>query len=76
VRAHASFQSFFCLQVKMCEVDEVQLLDKRGYLTICLSLAKDGKVYLRKTEGIREWHRHLKVNEMLDHTREKEQLDC
>lgn len=49
----------------MCEVEEVELLDKRGYLTICLSLAKDGKVYLRKTEGIREWHSNLRVRKII-----------
>jgi len=61
VRAIAD-RSVFLPQVKMCDVEEVDLLDKRGYLTICLSLNKDGKVYLRKTEGIREWHRNLKVS--------------
>ena len=38
------------------------LLDKRGYLTICLTLAaKDGKLFLRKPEGIRDWYQTLKV---------------
>ena len=47
--------------MKICEIDDVDLLDKRGYLTICISLPREGKVYIRKTEGIREWHRQLKV---------------
>ena len=51
--------SFF--QLRMSEIDDVELLDKRGYLTICVSLVKDGKVYLRKTEGIREWFRAIRV---------------
>ncbi len=50
-----------CVQVKICDADEVDILDKRGYLTICISLPKDGKIYLRKTDGIREWHKLLKV---------------
>ena len=45
----------------MSEIDDVELLDKRGYLTICVTLVKDGKVYLRKTEGIREWFRTIRV---------------
>ena len=49
------------LQLRMSEIDDVELLDKRGYLTICVSLVKDGKVYLRKTEGIREWFRTIRV---------------
>ena len=51
-------------QLRMSEIDDVELLDKRGYLTICVSLVKDGKVYLRKTEGIREWFRGIRVREV------------
>lgn len=44
------------------QIVDVQLLDKRGYLTICLTLAsKDGKLFLRRPEGIREWFQALKV---------------
>ena len=44
------------------QIVDVQLLDKRGYLTICLTLAaKDGKLFLRKPEGIRDWYQTLKV---------------
>ena len=43
------------------QVEEVELIDKKGYLTISLSLAKEGKILLRKPEGIREWYRDLKV---------------
>jgi len=40
----------------------VELLDKRGYLTICLSMGgREGRILLRKPEGIREWHRTIKV---------------
>ena len=46
----------------MSEIDDVELLDKRGYLTICVSLVKDGKIYLRRTEGIREWFRAVRVS--------------
>eukprot|EP00096_Caligus_rogercresseyi_P015970 TRINITY_DN846_c0_g3_i1.p1 TRINITY_DN846_c0_g3~~TRINITY_DN846_c0_g3_i1.p1 ORF type:complete len:645 (+),score=231.04 TRINITY_DN846_c0_g3_i1:219-2153(+) len=50
----------FIFKIKLGEVEEVELLDKRGYLTICISLPREGKVYLRKTEGIREWYSLLK----------------
>ncbi len=54
----------------------MELLDKRGYLTVCLSLSSSssssgrgegggggerGKVYLRRPEGIREWFHALQV---------------
>ena len=50
------------LQLKLAEIDTVELLDKRGYLTVCVSLLKEGKIYLRRPEGIREWFNALQVN--------------
>ena len=49
-------------QLKLAEIDTVELLDKRGYLTVCVSLLKEGKIYLRRPEGIREWFNALQVN--------------
>ena len=55
---------FFLLffQVNLREIEEIELLDKRGYLTICVTLAREGKIYLRKTEGIKEWYKQLRVS--------------
>jgi len=39
------------------------LVDKRGYLTISLGLAKEGKLLLRKPEGIKDWYQTLKVRD-------------
>lgn len=52
----------FIFKLKLMEVDQVELLDKRGYLTICISLLKDGKIYLRRPEGIKDWFTLLQVN--------------
>eukprot|EP00095_Tigriopus_kingsejongensis_P002769 maker-scaffold845_size89356-snap-gene-0.21 protein:Tk02769 transcript:maker-scaffold845_size89356-snap-gene-0.21-mRNA-1 annotation:"GH13265" len=46
-------------QVQLLEVCDVELLDKRGYLTICITLEREGKVFLRRTDGIREWYKLL-----------------
>jgi hypothetical protein len=43
-------------------VEGVELLDKRGYLTICISVAREGKVFLRNTEGIRDWYDAVRDN--------------
>ena len=51
----------FDFQLKLTEVETIELLDKRGYLTICISLIKDGKIYLRRPEGIRDWFTALQV---------------
>ena len=47
--------------MKLSDVDHVELLDKRGYLTICIN-TKEGKIYLRKTEGIRDWYNSIMEN--------------
>jgi len=45
----------FLFKVKLVDIDGVSLLDKRGYLTICVSQLRDGRLYLRRHEGIRDW---------------------
>jgi len=52
----------FIFKLKLTEVETIELLDKRGYLTICISLIKDGKIYLRRPEGIRDWFTALQNN--------------
>ena len=48
-------------QLKLSDVEEVSLLTKKGYLTISLSHIKDGRVFLRRHEGIKEWYTMIKV---------------
>ena len=48
-----------CFQLKLTNIDGVSLLDKRGYLTICINQKSDGRMYLRLQEGIRDWFYHL-----------------
>ena len=44
------------------QVDDVELIERRGYLTLRLSLPKEGgKLLLRKTDGIRKWYLMLQV---------------
>ena len=52
------------LQVKLSSISSVTLLDKRGFLTICLSLGsvREGRIYLRRAEGLRDWFQLLKVS--------------
>jgi hypothetical protein len=45
----------------LSDVEEVSLLTKKGYLTISLSHGKDGRVFLRRHEGIKEWYNMIKV---------------
>lgn len=54
----------FLFKLKLADIDEVDLIDKKGYLTVCLTMTKDGsnRIYLRKPEGIRDWFQSIKVN--------------
>ena len=46
------------LQVKLSSIGSIALEDKRGYLTLVLttSIPQEGKLLLRKTEGLKDWH--------------------
>jgi hypothetical protein len=51
-----------CVQIKLSDIEAIELLDKRGYLTICITLAREGKVYLRRADGIRDWYEAVREN--------------
>jgi len=52
----------FLFKLKLSDVSDVSLLTKKGYLTISLSHVKDGRVFLRRHEGIKEWYSMIKGN--------------
>jgi len=46
----------FIYRIRLSEIEQVELIERRGYLTLRLSLPKEGgKLLLRKTDGIRKW---------------------
>ena len=51
----------FFFQLKLSDIEDVSLLTKKGYLTISLSHVKDGRVFFRRHEGIKEWYNMIKV---------------
>ena len=44
------------LQVRLCDVRGVSLVDRKGYLTLLLELAGEDSLVLRRAENIREWY--------------------
>ena len=42
--------------MKLTDMTSVSLEDRRGYLTLVICCQKEGRLLVRKTEGIREWH--------------------
>lgn len=58
----------FSFKIRLSDIESVELVDKRGYLTISMTLSKEGnsgKILLRKTEGIRTWFQMIKVTDVL-----------
>ena len=52
----------FIFKIRLSEIEGVELVDRKGYLTVSLALPRDhSRVLLRKPEGIREWFHSLKV---------------
>ncbi len=60
----------FAFKVRLAEVEGVEVVDRRGYLTVVLTVKNaeggeggggQGKILLRKPEGIREWYNDIKV---------------
>ncbi|XP_023327876.1 uncharacterized protein LOC111701003 [Eurytemora carolleeae] len=45
----------FIFKVKLVQLEGVTLIDKRGYLTVCLCILREGRIYLRSAHGIRDW---------------------
>jgi len=50
---HSNDSSLF--QVALSSIEKMDLTEKKGYLTIALSVHKEGKILLRSSLGIREW---------------------
>ncbi len=44
------------LQIRLSDVSGVSLADRKGYLTLLLSLDKEDNMVLRRAEDIRDWH--------------------
>ena len=51
----------FWLQVRLSDMTSVSLEDRRGYLTLIIFCQKEGRIVIRKTEGIREWYDSLNM---------------
>ena len=60
---HVMTSSYPLTKVKVSDISSIDLLDKRGFLTISINLAtvREGRIYLRRAEGLRDWFNVLKV---------------
>jgi hypothetical protein len=50
------------MQVKLCDIDVLELVDRRGYLTITISQLREGRIYLRTTQGLQDWYNLIQAS--------------
>ena len=53
--------NIFMFQVKLSEIIDMNLVEKRGQLVIEI-VTMSGRTYLRKPEGVKEWFEHILEN--------------
>ena len=53
--------NIFMFQVKLSEIIDMNLVEKRGQLVIEI-VTRSGRTYLRKPEGVREWFEQILKN--------------
>jgi len=56
----------FVSKVRLSQVGNITLEDRRGYLTLTLTTQRDGKILLRKPEGIRDWYSSIVHHSLLE----------
>jgi len=49
----------FVNKIRLSEIENLNIEERKGYLTLVLVTARDSKLLLRKTEGIRDWQRSI-----------------
>ena len=48
--------------MKLSDIESLELVDRRGYLTITISQLREGKIFLRTTQGLQDWYNVIQVN--------------
>ena len=49
----------------MNSIESVELREKKGNVSVAISIHKEGKILLRNSIGIREWFIAIKVRNMI-----------
>lgn len=51
----------FVNKIRLSEIDNLSIEERKGYLTLVLVTARDSRLLLRKTEGIRDWQKSIET---------------
>ncbi len=58
----------------MSEIENLSIEERRGYLTLVLVTARDSRLLLRKTEGIRDWQKSIETQLSKERQRHRESM--
>ena len=47
--------------MELAEISDIFMKDKKGYVTLCVTFKKEGKIMLRSSSGIQKWFSLIKV---------------
>ena len=61
-------------QIRLSEIENLSIEERKGYLTLVLATARDSRLLLRKTEGIRDWQRSLEAQLGKERQRHREMM--
>ena len=59
-------------QIRLSEIDNLKLEERKGYLTLVLVTSRDSRLLLRKTEGIKDWQRSIEGQLVKERQRHRE----
>jgi len=62
----------FVNKIRLSEIENLNIEERKGYLTLVLVTARDSKLLLRKTEGIRDWQRSIEQQLARERQRHRE----
>jgi len=62
----------FVNKIRLSETENLSIEERKGYLTLVLVTARDSRLLLRKTEGIRDWQRSIQTQLSKEKQRHRE----
>jgi len=64
----------FVNKIRLSEIENLSIEERRGYLTLVLVTARDSRLLLRKTEGIRDWQKSIETQLSKERQRHRESM--
>ena len=68
------FAKTFTIQIRLSEIENLSIEERKGYLTLVLVTVRDSRLLLRKTEGIRDWQKSIETQLSKERQRHRESM--